>query len=330
MTCINVNYFPRVGGFPIGDATIWPGVSSWGDLASISNPRDGDLAPFLDTSVGAAGLALWDGSQWALFLGQFFTFGAMFAFPHPIVDAAYGIFQDRVFSWSALMTGPDSTSQPRWLPIDIYYSGATLRGYAIGDEGTEAQLLTQGVEKYENNGTFVTSFLTDAGGPYVRMDTYSSGADGGFFASGSDVEGTTNVYQRVTARTKSPASGNWNLPFFAHQQSPNGRTVRWASQNNSTLLPVSNTLSTAGSTLSLTDSGIDFDATFSIYEFIDEGQFGGCRVFIDGVFYGQINRMGGSNKSFIANGAHYGLGSYRGDADDGIGMDFKDLIMVEF
>jgi hypothetical protein len=320
------------GGGPLGEATVWPSVSSWGDLASISSPRDGDQALVIDpATLSGVMLAQWnaDQSQWEFSLGEFFIFDAMFAFPHPIQDNASAIFQGRSFLWTYLQ-GPDLTDQYRWLPNDVAQGSVFLRGYAIGDESSEAQLLTQGLVKFENSGTFATSFLTDGGGPFVRMDTYSNGASGGFYAAGSDVESTTRIYQRLVARAKSPVDGNWNLPFFAHQQSPTGRTVRWATKNATSLLPVSNTLSTLGATASLSNGGATFGVTFKTYEFIDEGQSAGCRVYIDGLFYGQYNRTGGTNKSFIADGAHYGISTFRGAADNGIGMDFKDLIMMEF
>jgi len=323
------------GGGALGDATIWPTVTSWADLSLIPSPRDGDQALVFDpATLGGVMYAQFNqsNSTWEFFLGEFFIFDAMFLFPHPIQDNATAIFSGRSFAWTYLQ-GVDLTDQYRWLPNDVAAGSPFLRGYAIGDESSEAQLLTQGVEKYENGGTFTTSFLTDGQGPFIRMDGYSPTAivSGGFFASGSNVTTTTKVYQRLMARTKGPASGNWNIPYFAHQVSP-GRTIRWAANNGGTLVPVNNTLATVGSLGALTQGGGSFGVTYKVWEFIDEGQIGGCRVYVDGVFYGQFNRTAGSNRAFIADGGNsrYGLGSVLAGADLNIGMDFKDLIMMEF
>lgn len=345
MTCISPFLYSRIngprdasivgggGGGPLGDATIWPTVSSWSDLSLISSPRDGDQALVFDPlTLGGVMYAQWNegNNQWEFFLGEFFIFDAMFLFPHPIQDNAIAVFSGRSFNWTYLQ-GVDLTDQYRWLPNDVASGSPTLAGYAIGNETSEAQLLTQGVEKYQNNGTFTTSFLTDGQGPFIRMDAYSSSSDGGFFASGSNVTSTTKVYQRVMARTKGPASGNWNIPYFAHQVTP-GRTIRWAANNGGTLVPVNNTLATVGSLGALTQGGGSFGVTYKVWEFIDDGQIGGCRVYVDGIFYGQFNRTAGTNRAFIADGGNsrYGFGSVYAGADNQIGMDFKDLIMMEF
>jgi hypothetical protein len=81
------------GGGPLGDATVWGPVADWAALGTIAGPlRVGDFAGVNDLgAVGSSGLAVYDGTDWALFQAVFPTVSDLLAFGELIATSAIAV-----------------------------------------------------------------------------------------------------------------------------------------------------------------------------------------------------------------------------------------------
>ena len=192
------------GGIPPGDATIWPPVATWPDLASITAPRDGDRAPVIDADgSGTTGVAVWSegDDEWQLISANFGTVSP-FDFPNPVAIGATALTDDASYTYvtATIAIAAGGGTVDLWVDSRAAARSPVVQGYALGTEAS-LQIAAQGITA---TATLGTTIATDGTNLVLTAPSTASAA-----ALLSVTPTTVNCFVRADISATPGANGTW-------------------------------------------------------------------------------------------------------------------------